>query len=305
MLTLGLGAAVVISSMSIAFGIGALVVAWFLSETFALQLAVLTGRLSRRDASWVRATMVTMMLVGIVVAATWLAVITIGPDVSTADRAQVPLPWPEALRRVGAIVIVTALTAGFIAPFVYTPLILIERGGTLGAAVVESAWLVRHGGLARHWVLALTAHVVPLLPAIVAAVVIARTFARSATPLGVLIALPLLPLSVPLGLGLVSSAYVAQREALHEPRWTRRESVPPRSLVAALTWVVVGPIVAVAFLLTAHRHPRTRAHGGADVQRPGVHAGGAVGLGCAGAGARTRHDHRDRDRPRRGRRSER
>ncbi|MCA9604584.1 MAG: hypothetical protein KC619_03255, partial [Myxococcales bacterium] len=233
-----LGVAVLFSFASMLFGIGVVVTPWFVCEIFALQLAVLTGRPPERSFAWVRAAGFVLGMTGVVVAATWIAALAIGPDVSTADAASNPLPWPEATRRVASIAAVTGLTVGFIAPFQYTPLILIERGGTVGSAVLESAWLVRRGGLARHWLLAFAAHLLPLVPALVAAVVVARTFERAATPLSVLAGLPLLPFSIPLGQGLLAAAYVERRTELAEPRWTRREGKPPRPLVALLVALV-------------------------------------------------------------------
>jgi len=243
-----LGGAVVFSFASTLFGIGALVTPWFVCEIFGLQLAILTGRGPERGRSWLGAGVFVLGMVGVVVAATWIATLAIGPDVSTADSAAGPLPWPETIRRLGLITTVTALAVGFIAPFQYAPLVLIQRGGTMGAAALESAWLVRRGGLLRHWLLAFLAHLLPLVPALVAAVVVARTFERAATPLGVLLGLPLMTVSIPLGQGLLSVAYVRRAEELAEPRWTRREGKPSRALVAALIGLVLAPMVSVGLL---------------------------------------------------------
>ena len=104
-----LGAAVLFSLASALFGIGALCAPWFLCEIFALQLAIATGRSVPRHAGWVRAGALVLGIVSLVVAATWIAVLAIGPDVATADSAAQPLPWPEALRRVALIAAATAL----------------------------------------------------------------------------------------------------------------------------------------------------------------------------------------------------
>ncbi len=243
-----LGAAVVLSFASTLFGIGVFVTPWFVCEIFALQLTILTGRSIVRRASWFRAGVFVLGMVGVVVAATWIASLAIGPDVSTADSAAGPLPWAEAAQRVGLIATVTAVAIGFITPFQYAPLVLIGRGGTMGAAALESAWLVRRGGLVRHWALAFAALLLPLAPALIAAVVVARTFERAATPLGVLAGLPLMTLSIPLGQGLLSVAYVQRSAALAEPRWTRREGKPPAVLVAILVALVLAPMASVGLL---------------------------------------------------------
>ena len=243
-----LGGAVVFSLASMLFGIGVLSTPWFICEIFALQLAVLTDRPAVRGVSWIRAGVFVLGMVGVVVAAAWITALAVGPDVTTADSASTPLPWPEAMRRVALIATATALAVGFIAPFVYAPLILIERGGTVGAAVLESAWLVRRGGLVRHWVLAFAAHLLPMAPALIAAVAVARTIERAATPIGMLLGLPLLPLTIPLGQGLLTAAYVRRRDELSEPRWARREGRPPRALVGVLIALVLMPVLSVGLL---------------------------------------------------------
>ncbi len=250
-----MGGALLVSLALMLFGVGALVAPWFVLELFGLQLAVLTGRPVIRDAGWIRAGVFVLGMVGVVAAATWVAVLAFGPDVSTADSASTPLPWPDAVGRVIAITGVTAVAISFIAPFAYAPLILLDRGGSMGAAALESAWLVRAGGLFRHWALVFLAHLVPLLPALLAAVVVARTFERAATPLGVLAGLPLVPLSIPLGQGLLSAAYVARHRELSEPRWARAEAKPSRGLTAALVGLVLAPIASVLMIVIGTLRP--------------------------------------------------
>lgn len=243
-----LGGAVVLSLAAGFFGVGVLVTPWFVCEILAFQLAVLTQRPNGRSRAWIGAGLLVLFMVGLVALATWLAALAFGPDVSTADSASSPLPWPDALERVGLTAAVMALTVGFIAPFSYAPLILVERGGRIGAAVLESAWLVRRGGLVRHWALAFLTHLLPLAPAIVLAIAVARTFERAATPMGVLVALPLLPISIPLGLGLLSAAYVERRPELPERRWMRAEAIAPRPLRALLIAVLIAPMAALLFV---------------------------------------------------------
>jgi hypothetical protein len=269
-----LGFAIVLSLASSVIGVGAIVTPWFICELFALQYSILTDRPTTRTFAWIRAGLLVLGIVGLVLTATWLAVLAFGPDVATADSAQAPLPWPKALEVAGLITCVTALTVGFIAPFQYAPLIIIDRGGRTGEALLESAWLVRRGGLARHWMLAFLAHVLPLAPAVVAAVAVARTFERAATPVGFLVGLTLVPFSVPLGQGLLSAAYFARERELPDRRWTRAEADAPLLLRAALTVVVLAPVLALMLLGAAALKPTPIARGTADgtllVEREGA-----------------------------------
>ncbi|MGE0788785.1 MAG: hypothetical protein AB7S26_24140 [Sandaracinaceae bacterium] len=258
-----LGGAVLLSLASTLFGIGVLVGPWFVLEIFAFQLSVLGARVLPRSIAWARAGLVVVLIVGVVATATWVAALAIGPDVSTADLAARPLPWLDAVERVLAITSVTAIAVAFIAPFVYAPLVLLERGGTIGAAVLESAWLVQRGGMLRHWVLAFLAHLLPFVPVLVFAIVAARTLERAATPLGILLGLPLVPFSIPLGQGLLTASYAAQKGELADPRWTRAESRPPRALVIVLAGVVLAPILSVVLVVlgTLREAPVTRVSG--------------------------------------------
>ncbi|MFK7985085.1 MAG: hypothetical protein AB8I08_03565 [Sandaracinaceae bacterium] len=258
-----LGGAVLLSIGSTVFGVGMFATPWFMCELFALQLAVLGLETTPRGLAWLRAGLLALAAVGLVVAATAVAALFIGPDVSTADGASGPLPWPDAVARTLVIALSTAMAAGYISPFLYAPVILLERGGTTGAAAVESAWLVSRGGPLRHVALAFAAHLLPLVPALAAAIWVARTYERAATPVGVLLGLPLLTLTIPLGQGLVSAAYAGSQPDLPDPRWTRVEGRPPRPLAVALFAVVAAPVVAVVLVALGASRPSPMATGAA------------------------------------------
>ncbi len=245
---MGLGSAVVISLCAVCGGIGLLLAPWFVCELLSLQLEALDRSVRPRGREWVLACIVVLGMVLVVASAGWLAALGFGPDVASADSASAPLPWPEALRRVLLIAVALALAVAFTAPFLHAPLVLLSRGGRLGAALLESASLMRQSGALQHLMLSFLAQALCLSPALLSAIVVARTFERAATPLGILAALPLLPLSIPLGLGMVSSAYVQHEPALGDAKVAQAQPPLPLGHRALLITNVLAPLLGLALI---------------------------------------------------------
>lgn len=238
----------VISLCAVCGGIGLLLAPWFVCELLSLQLEALDRRVRPRGREWVLACVVVLGMVLVVASAGWLAALGFGPDVASADSASAPLPWPEALRRVLLISVALGLAVAFTAPFLHAPLVLLSRGGRLGGALLESASLMRQSGALPHLTLSFLAQALCLSPALLSAIVVARTFERAATPLGILAALPLLPLSIPLGLGMVSSAYVQHEPALGDPQHAHRQPPLPVLHRALLITNVLAPLIGLALI---------------------------------------------------------
>lgn len=247
-ISLGIGAAIVLSLCAVCGGIGLLIAPWFVCELCALQLEAHGRQVRPRGPSWVLACIVVLGMVLVVASAGWLAALGFGPDVTSADSASAPLPWPEALRRVGLIASAMGLAVAFTAPFLHAPLVLLDRGGRLGGALLESSALMRSSGMAPHLGLSFLAQLLCLSPALLSAIVVARTMERAATPLGILVALPLLPLTIPLGLGMVSSAYVERQGLLGDARRAQRQPSLPLFHRAVLVLDVVAPLVGLALI---------------------------------------------------------
>lgn len=261
---LSLGTAIVLSLCSACTGLGAVVGPWFVCELYGVQIATGTGTRKARGPQWISAAAIVLGTVLVIAATVWLSAMWFGPNVATADAAEGPLPWPETLRRLSLVIGSTALAVGFIAPFLYAPLILIDRGGRIGGAVVESAWLVARGGVLRHLAIAFVVYGLQVAPAVLSGMIVARTIARAATPIGLALALPLLPLSIPLGQGILTATYLASRHRLASPRAVIARGRPPRRLVALLAIVIVSPIASLVMLGLVSLRPSTPAAGPAD-----------------------------------------
>lgn len=249
--SLSIGTAVVLSLIAVPTGLGALLAPWFVCELFAVQLSMLGETPQARGRSWASATLVVFLTVVVIAIAGWIAALGFGPDFTTADRSLAPLPWPEALRRGGLVAGTLALAVAAGTPFIYAPLVLLDRGGRIGGACLESAALVRRGGALRHYALAFFAYLFSLSPALVSMILVARTVERAATPLGALFALPLLPASIPLGLGLVTVAYLAQRKSLPQAHLVRASGSLPFGLVALMSLASLAPLFGLLLMAFA------------------------------------------------------
>lgn len=241
-----LGSAIVLSICSMCTGVGLLAAPWFVCELLAVQLATEGRAVVPRGRPWIVASGVVLVMLLVAAGAGWLASFWFGPDwMIDPDE---PLPWPDTLRRIGLVFGASTTAALFLAPFVHAPLILLDRGGRLGGALVESASFVHSTGRARHFVISAGAQVLALSPALLAAMFFARTFERAATPFGMLAALPLMPVSIALGLGLVTAAYVENAPLLGDARRAQRlEPLPPAHRFV-LGVVVLGPLAGLLMI---------------------------------------------------------
>src|SRR5512139_2689414 len=83
--TLSLGAAVVLSLLSVCCGLGLLTTPWFLCELFAVQLALCTGKPVARGLSFVPAGVIMLGAVLLVSAVAWIALLGAGPEASVLN----------------------------------------------------------------------------------------------------------------------------------------------------------------------------------------------------------------------------
>lgn len=265
LLLIALGGAVVLSLISVCCGIGALSAPWFMCELFALQLGLQRGRPLERNEAWLGAALILFGAVLLVGSVAWLAVLGLGPDMQLVASAPGPAPASFGAPGLPAAAC-TVLALVFVLPYLYAPLILLERGGTFGAAVLDSARLVQLGGLFSQLGLSLVAHLLIALPVLVPAL-LALTFDDLETvPLGMLLGLPLTTISLPLGQGMFVHSFAGLRDRLTDARHIRAPGRPPPLLVTGLALVALAPALALAML-------------GASLVRPGQIGHGALPAG--------------------------
>jgi hypothetical protein len=218
--TLALGAAVVLSLLSVCCGVGLLTTPWFMCELFALQLSEAGGRPVTRNLSWFPAGLVLLGAVLLVSSAAWLTLLGASPDlpVDVAHSASL-----STLMRSGGFFAALGSTIAlvFILPFLYAPLILIEERARFDRALLESARRVVSGGALSHAGFSLFAHALQLAPPALGALV--TLFVEpSLVPIVTLVLAPLMCITLPLGQGMIVCAYTQSRP----------EPLPPHDPVA-------------------------------------------------------------------------
>jgi len=261
LLLIALGGAVVLSLISVCCGIGVLSAPWFMCELFALQLGLQRGQPLERNEGWLGAALILFGAVLLVGSVAWLAALGLGPDMQLAASA--PGPAPESYGGAPGLpaAACTVLALVFVLPYLYAPLILLERGGTFGAAVLDSARLVQLGGLFSQLGLSLAAHLLIALPVLVPAL-LALTFDDLETvPLGMLLGLPLTMISLPLGQGMFVHSFAGLRDRLTDARHMRAPGRPPPLLVTGLALVALAPALALAMLGASLVRPAQVGHG--------------------------------------------
>ncbi|HET6336312.1 MAG TPA: hypothetical protein VFG30_23985 [Polyangiales bacterium] len=248
-----LGAAIVFSILSVCCGIGLFTTPWFICELFATQLALCTGKPALHSVSWVPAGLILIGAVLLVMSTASLTLLGAGPDLPPNAA---PLSGLGTLMRSGGFyaAISSTLALLFMMPVLYAPLVLIDRRADFEEALLESVRIVVRRGVLASLTLSLVVHVVQISPLLLASAW-ALWGTRSTVPQALLIATPLLCITIPLGQGMVTWIYTHFRADPTNPT-TSPAGLPhtPRTEAALLTisrwvrvwtFVVVLPIAAV------------------------------------------------------------
>jgi hypothetical protein len=246
--TLALGAAIVLGLISVCFGVGVVLAPWLLCELLALQLGEALGEPTARSRSWASACVILLGAVLLTASVGWLTWLGLGeqspPLAATAPAGLLPLLHPGGLLALASAVV----SLVFVLPFLYSPLILIETRAGLAGAVLESARLVATGGLLRNFALSLAVNAVQAAPLLIAAFSAELLSDGDSGPLFVALSLPLLALSIPLGQGMLVSAYVRRRAELADARGWPVAGRPPWSLLALWVVLVAAPVLSFSLL---------------------------------------------------------
>jgi hypothetical protein len=275
---LSLGAALLSSLIAVCCGLGVFAAPWFMCELFAVQIGSAAGESPRRTAAWYRAGFVQLSAVLVLLVLALLSLLALGPDIMHGGVE--PLSTSHQTRLLESLLCTMAAGACTLAltvHFQYAPALLIERGGTLLGALVESAGLVAEGGLLRSWWTSVIAHALPW-SAIGCALAAQFAVAGSGrlTLLVLLAALLLIALSIALGQGMIIASYLAQRAAEARPAAVLRASPRLSALSIALVALLVsGPLLVSTALLRPAPIARGELAAGAPVLldvRPSVAA---------------------------------
>jgi hypothetical protein len=246
--TIALGAGVVLALLSLCCGIGVVMAPWLLCELNSMQLGEALGRPIAHNRTWIGACLIQLGAVVLTASVGWLSWLGFGTEATPIALTQ-SVELSTLVRPGGLLAIASALVSlVFVLPFVYAPLILIEARASLGGAVLESALLVARGGVLPHLALSLAANSVQVSPLIVAAAIAVISYDAELVPILAACSVPLLSVSVPLGQGMVVSAYGARREAVADSRRTRAAGHPTAPLLAVWALIVSAPVLSFGLL---------------------------------------------------------
>lgn len=254
---LGLGLALVLSLGAVCCGLGLVAAPWLVCELLAWLLGTALGRRIPRQLGWLGAGLVQAVAVVVVSAAAGAAVTWLGAQLTLSTEPPSPVAR-DNVQVLGLALGGSVVALLYMTPFLYTPTLLVDRGGVPGGAFVESARLVMRGGLAAHLLLSVVSHLLQLSPVLIAAGVALLAADPAAVPLAVAIALPVMALSVPLGQAMIVSSYVERRPA--DVALPPFEPPVKRSLAFGLGGVAIAPALALllvsAAVIARPSHPR-------------------------------------------------
>jgi len=228
-----LGLSLVLSVCALCCGLGVVALPWFGCELYAFQVAVGTDDKVSRKRAWIAAGLFILAAASLVVVAS--AISALGVDFEGEDAI-------TDARRIGLSISGVTLAMLFLVPFTYAPRILVDRGGTIGGAALESARFFVRDGVLGHLGLVVLAHFVQSSPLLIATIIALALSDASAVPFLLLGAIPFLAVTVPVGQGVITAAWVARRGRLTDASKRRPAGqIPlPISALVAITWIMPG-----------------------------------------------------------------
>lgn len=257
-----LGAAVAVSIASICCGVGLIASPWLACELLALLLGVERGQAVPRSRAWLAAGAVLALVVLLAASLVWVVLLGIGPEFSSALDGQGDLGVGTQALELALLAAITGLVALRIAlPVLFMPLVLLDVGGNLGGALLESARLVSRRGTLRTFGLSVVANAICVAPMVLVPLSLALGGGHVLSPLAIALVVGLSALSVPLGQAWVVAAYGEVRAEIVAPSAVADSVGVPPTLTAFWSFHALAPLVALALVSTAMLRPSTLSTG--------------------------------------------
>jgi hypothetical protein len=258
---LAIGLALLTSLVAVCCGLGIFAAPWFLCELFALQIAIGTGEPTRRTTAWFRAALIQMVAVTGTFAIAVLSLLSLGPDVVLGGMGlSVESTGEHLAKNLGMLLLVGGLVIAVSVHFEHAPAILLDRGGGMHAALLESARLVAETGPFRTWLTSIAGHGLQMAPGLAAITLAASRGSLHSSVLWGIALLPLVAMCMVLGQGMVVSSYLRLRHLVTDPARIPPEAAPSKS--GAFLWslllaaVLSGPLLISAALAKPARLAR-------------------------------------------------
>jgi hypothetical protein len=156
------------------------------------------------------------------------------------------------LKSLGVLLLAGSLAIALSVHFQHAPAILIERGGGVHAALLESARLVAETGAFRTWLTSFAAHGLQTAPALAAVALAATHASLRGTLLWGIALLPAVAVSLVVGQGMVVASYLPLRSLVTDPAQVPAEASLSKSGTflwsLLLAGVLAGPLLVSAAL---------------------------------------------------------
>ena len=245
---MAVGFCIVVSMGAVCCGVGLLTAPWFAAELLGLQLAWSLGVSIDRKGSWWWAIVFLSLVAGVVVAT---GALTMSSWVQ-ADATDLAMGFSDSSVGLGVVFGLVGITIAnlILMPYLFAAPILIDRGGGLGAALADSARLVAEAGVLRFIAFGFLMILVYGSPVVVAMAISLAWGGSALLPWALAVMVPLLAISIPVGQGMIVSAYARRRTQL--PRFLRAEPTltAPRRLSFISMLLLVVASLTLFLLLT-------------------------------------------------------
>ncbi|MCA9581130.1 MAG: hypothetical protein KC416_05005 [Myxococcales bacterium] len=235
-------------------GVGLVAAPWLGCELLASQIEAATGVRPHRTRAWFGAAVLLLGVVTLLTITGWLAVFGLGHELGSGG------PGPAAIfshrgpagTLWAAVAIAFLLSVLYILPMLYATVLLVDRGERIGRACLASTYLVFDGGFLRNYGMSLASHLLQALPLAVLYLTVHRSnlLILAVALVGVM---GLLAVTVPVGQGMFTVAYLERRGLLPHP--LPPPIALPLPLRVGLVALVSIPVVTVLLLFTPLARP--------------------------------------------------
>jgi hypothetical protein len=245
---IALGFSLYASLVAVCCGLGVLAAPWFLCELWALFISHGTGVTIPRSRAWIGAG----LMQGLAVIVTWslvlVALCVLRPELLTGGASALGEGRMALLvQALLAMHVAGVLVVGISVHVQYAPAILLERGGSVAGALLESARLVQESGALRTFVTAGVGDALQVGLPLVGIALVTDLGSPLAMALGGALLLLVSVAALLIAQGMLAASYLAVRGQLAPaPSEARATRVGMALWLALLVGTLAGP-VAVSF----------------------------------------------------------
>jgi hypothetical protein len=171
-----------------------------------------------------------------------LCMLAIGPDVWLGGLHASRGALQQVSASVGLLTLAGGLAVMLTVCFEHAPAILVDRGGGLIAALMESARLVTESGTLRTWSTSVIAHGIQMAPLVIGFTLASVVASLASLPWWALALGPFAVLCLVVGQGMVVATYLALRDQVTDPRDVPAHASPSRLGTALWSGLLIATL---------------------------------------------------------------